>query len=99
MIALDWLKKLFVRNAPVETAKEEKTTYEIHCHKCDNRFMSGGILLDGLLFLATHADEIMPEIWWKKDAPDRIRQGFLPKALGYGGDSIVHFASQHKLGL
>ena len=48
MIVLDWLKKLFVRNEPVETAKEEKTMYEIHCHHCDNVFMSGGLLLQGI---------------------------------------------------
>lgn len=41
MIVLDWLKKLFVRNEPVETTKEENTLYEIHCHHCDNVFMSG----------------------------------------------------------
>ena len=29
---------------------------------------------------------------WQKDAPDRIRQGILPKALGYGGDGNVHLA-------
>ena len=48
MIVLDWLKKLFVRNEPVETTKEENTLYEIHCHQCDNVFMSGGLLLQGI---------------------------------------------------
>ena len=47
MNVLDWLKRLFARMAPVETAKEEKPLYEIHCHQCDNVFMSSGILLDG----------------------------------------------------
>ena len=48
MNVLDWLKRLFARMAPVETAKEEKPMYEIHCHQCDNVFMSGGLLLEGI---------------------------------------------------
>lgn len=47
MIVLDWLKKLFAKNTPVEKAEEKNTMYEIHCHQCDNVFMSGGILSDG----------------------------------------------------
>lgn len=47
MIVLDWLKKLFAKNTPVETTEEENTMYEIHCHQCDNVFMSGGILSRG----------------------------------------------------
>ena len=47
MIVLDWLKKLFAKNTPVEKAEEESEKYEIHCHQCDNVFMSGGMLLHG----------------------------------------------------
>ena len=75
------------------------------CSECGETFESDNVEKEMRNHASSNGDytysnpQPCPKCGGKRTRPAESDKAFLPKALGYGGDGIVHFAPLDKLGL